>query len=395
MESAGSYLYDTLRRLVAVDTVSAKGNLPLLQALADEFQDHGFRSRLQRWGEGDSIKANLVAVAGPEEPGGLILSGHIDVVPFADQPGWTGNPLELRVEGDRLYGRGTADMKGFVAQCLDAARSLRCDRLRRPLVIALTSDEEVGCTGAGRLIVELPKLLQGCPVPEHAWIGEPTSYRVFSAHKGLVEFEVVVTGKGGHSSLPEDGVNAIAVASQVVEAIGAVQTERRCRRTPSAELFPQCPYTSLNFASIQGGVAPNMIAESCSLVVTYRPLPDEEPLALYEEIRALLEGLEIRDWGSPDRPPQISVGPVTAAPGLVSQPGSPLERVLFERLEVTGSLGAPYCTDGGHLAALGTTPLICGPGELGQAHQPDESLGRHAFEAGTEHILFAVDRLCC
>ena len=136
-------------QLISTDTVSSRGNATLMGALGDRLDAAGFRVRLQQWGEGEQAKANLVAVAGPPEPDGLVVSGHLDVVPFADQPGWTRDPLRLSFEGDRVYGRGTSDMKVFLAQCVDAAAQLDLGALRRPVVFVFTADEEIGCLGAG------------------------------------------------------------------------------------------------------------------------------------------------------------------------------------------------------------------------------------------------------
>jgi len=338
-------------------------------------------------------KANLVAVAGPARPGGLALSGHVDVVPWADQPGWTRDPLRLEIEDRRVYGRGTSDMKGFLAQCLDAVRRLDRTRLERPLHLLLTSDEEVGCLGAARLVESLPVLLGEYPPPALAWIGEPTGWRVFHAHKGVVGFRVQVRGEGGHSSVPEAGVNAIAVAAQAIATIGALQ--RDLRRSPSREfqaLFPEAPYTTVNLGTIRGGTANNMIAESCEFTLSYRPLPDEDPLRLHRQVAERLADPPA-DWGS-DRRGQIRVGEPQWAPGMLSPRGTPLEAALRARLDPPAGEGAPFCTDGGQLARAGIHCLICGPGDLEQAHRPDESVSRAAFEAGADHVLAVVQCLC-
>src|SRR5512145_458951 len=153
-------------RLIAVDTVSTRGNAAVMDELAERLERAGFRARLQRWGEGPHAKANLVAVAGPPEPDGLILSGHLDIVPFEGQPGWTRDALRLVFEGDRVYGRGTSDMKVFLAQCVDAACRLDLAALRRPVVFLFTSDEEIGCLGGARLAAELDGLLGEMPTPK-------------------------------------------------------------------------------------------------------------------------------------------------------------------------------------------------------------------------------------
>jgi acetylornithine deacetylase len=387
-------LEDTAARLVAADTVSHRGNAAVMGELADRLESAGFRARLQRWGDGEGAKANLVAVAGPPEPDGLVVSGHLDVVPFADQPGWTHDPLRLCFDGDRIYGRGTSDMKVFLAQCVDAAARLEVSALRRPVVLVFTADEEIGCLGAARLVPELGALLGEVPAPALAWIGEPTSWRVLHAHKGVCAFGVTVRGRGGHSSVPTAGVNAIAVAAQALAIVGELQAELRARpRTEFADVFPDAPYTTLNFGTVGGGTAANVIAEECRFTVSYRPLPDEDPRWVRDEVERRLAERKLRDWGS-DVEAAVEVSDVLIAPGLLSPQGTVLERVLRERLPGRAGGGAPFCTDGGRFAAAGIASLICGPGELEQAHQPDESVARDAFESGPAHIVRVVEQLC-
>ena len=347
------------------------------------------------WGDPPDEKANLVAVAGPAEPDGLILSGHLDVVPFEDQPGWTRDPLALAFEGDRVYGRGTTDMKVFLAQCVEAAGQLDLDGLRRPLGLIFTSDEEVGCAGAGRLVPELVTAFGDVPMPRLCWIGEPTSWQVFHAHKGVVSFGVHVLGVGGHSSVPSRGVNAIAVAAQLISRIGDIQAGLRARPDPQAtELFPEAPYTTLNFGTVRGGSALNMIAEECRFDVSYRPLPGEDPRALFERIRTRLLDERPRDWGSGAGPVEVRISEPFVTPGMSSRRGTALEGALRERLDEHRVGAAPFCTDGGRFEAAGIDSIICGPGDLEQAHQPDESMSRAGFESGTEHIRALAERLC-
>lgn len=383
-----------LADLVAHDSVSANGNRALMAALAERCEAAGARAALQVWGDAPHEKANVVAVLGPDEPGGLVLSGHADVVPFADQPGWTRDPLRLAADGERLYARGTSDMKGFLAQCLAALHRIDAAKLARPIVLIFTADEEIGCLGAQRLMPELQRLLGATPLPKLAWIGEPTSGRVFHAHKGVVAFSVRVEGRGGHSSVPELGANAIAGAAQVAARLGRLQAERRAK--PSARfaaLFPEAPYTTFNLGTIQGGSAPNMIAESCTLSVSYRPLPDEDPLAFWREAREHLLGEPLRDPGS-ERALAIELTPALAAPGVLSPRGTPLEAALLAQFGGGEVGGAPYCTDAGRFAEAGIDSLICGPGDLAEAHQPNESISHAALASGIEAIATIASRLC-
>lgn len=388
-------LYEVAAHLIRADTVSHRGNAEVMAWLAQRLEEAGLRAALQETEEAGARKANLVAVAGPDEPGGLVLSGHVDVVPFADQPGWSREPLRLTGEGKRLYGRGTSDMKGFLAQCVEAMRRLDPDSLQRPVVLVFTSDEEIGCRGADRLVPELPRLLGDTPLPGWAWIGEPTSGRVFHAHKGVVAFEVTVEGRGGHSSVPEAGCNAIAVAARAIAEVGALQAELRASPGATArELFPEAPYATLNLGTIQGGSALNMIAERCRFSVSYRPLPEDSPLGVYEALRERLATLDARDPGAPDERAAIRLGEPLVAPGLLAARGSALEEALLSAPGAAPGGGAPFCTDAGQLARAGLQSLVCGPGELEQAHQPDESIDRAAFEAGPERILRVLERLC-
>jgi acetylornithine deacetylase len=261
-------------------------------------------------------------------------------------------------------------------------------------VFLFTSDEEIGCLGAARLAPELDALLGEIPKPALAWIGEPTSWKVFHTHKGIVAFSVSVRGEGGHSSVPEAGVNAIAVAAQALASVGALQAELRGRGRPQfAEIFPEAPYTTLNFGTIQGGTASNMIAERCDFTVSYRPLPDEEPLAVYHEARARLLERVPSDWGS-ERGARLEVSEPLLAPGLLTPPGTALEAALRAELGPGPLGGAPFCTDGGRFEVAGIRSLICGPGDLDQAHQPNESISQAAFAEGTKHILRVVERMC-
>ena len=389
------YLYDTIRRLIAFDTVSANSNVEAAQFLADRLQSAGFQTAFQNVEISGVQHANLIAWAGPPVRDGLIVSGHIDTVPFDGQPGWTREPLRADLEGERLYGRGASDMKGFIAQCIDAALKLDQKTLRRPLVFVFTADEEVGCRGAELVGPELGGLLGDLPMPRLCWIGEPTSYGICHAHKSIGAFELKVQGRGGHSGAPAEGVNAIAVMGKVMDVIGKLQQERASSRSAAfAEAFPESPYDVLNFGTISGGIALNMIAEECRLRISYRSLPDVDPMELHREIERRVSDIDTRDWAGGPHRAKITVGRPQIVPPLLSSRGTALERALAEVTGAKTSRGAVFGTDGGHFALSGITSLICGPGDLDQAHQPNESIRREPFERGTEMILRVIDRMC-
>ena len=389
------HLYDTIRRLIAFDTVSANSNIEAAQFLADRLQSAGFKTAFHKIEIAGVGHANLIAWAGPPVRDGLMLSGHIDTVPFEGQPGWTRDPLKAELEGDRLYGRGASDMKGFIAQCIDAAMKLERKTLKRPLVFVFTADEEVGCRGAELVGPQLRRLLGDLPMPRLCWIGEPTSYGICHAHKSIGAFEIRVQGRGGHSGAPAAGVNAIAVMGKVMDVIGKLQQERASSRSAAfAEAFPESPYDVLNFGTISGGIALNMTAEECRLKVSYRSLPDVDPTELHREIERRVHAIDPRDWAGGPHRGTIKVGLPQIVPPLLSERGTSLERALAEVTGAKTSRGALFGTDGGYFARSGITSLICGPGDLDQAHQPNESIRRELFERGTDMILRVIDRMC-
>jgi acetylornithine deacetylase len=364
--------------------------------LARELKARDFIVAEQKIEIGGVSQSNLVAWAGPHRPDGLIISGHVDTVPFEGQPGWTRDALKLEDAGDRLYGRGTSDMKGFIAACLDATRHLDLTRLHRPLVFVFTANEEVGCLGAEKVGPELKAMLGEVPVPRVAWIGEPTSWLVSHAHKSIVLCDVIVRGRGGHSGAPAAGVNSIAVMGKVIEAIGRIQEQRRL--APRAEyeaIFPDAPYDVINLGVISGGMALNMIAEECVLRISYRTMPDVDPVALYEDIERAIAAIDRHDYASDHNRAEIKLGSPMVVPPLNSRRGTALEAALFEATGAHDSGGVLFGTDGGWFARSGIASLICGPGDLEQAHQPDEFIRRHALDRTTPIILKVIDRLCC
>jgi acetylornithine deacetylase len=390
------YLYETARRLVAFDTVSAHSDRAAIDYLAGELRARKFNLAVQSITAGGIAQANLIAWIGPPRENGLIISAHVDTVPYQGQPGWTREPLKLERENDRIFGRGTSDMKGFIAQCLDAAARLDAARLRRPLVFVFTASEEVGCLGAEQAGPALKEILGATPVPRLCWIGEPTSWQVAHAHKSIVAFQVTVRGRGGHSGAPASGVNAIAVMGMVMDAIGNLMRERRDAAPAQFKaIFPAAPYDVLNFGTIHGGIALNMIAEECALRISYRSLPDADPLELYHDVERRLRGLDARDFAGGPQAASIELERPMVVPPLLSPRGTALEAALFAAAGAENSGGVLFGTDGGWFSRSGIVSLICGPGDLDQAHQPNECIRRDAFEGGTAIALEVIERLCC
>ncbi|HKV55322.1 MAG TPA: acetylornithine deacetylase [Candidatus Binataceae bacterium] len=390
-----TYLYEVLERLIGFDTVSSHSDVPAMEYLASQIADHGFKTSLHRFEISGVPQANLIAWSGPPAPGGLIITGHLDTVPVEGQPGWEREPFKMEIADDRIYGRGSSDMKGFLAQCADCARTLDRNRLKRPLVFVFTADEEVGMLGARSVAPALAEILGDVPRPDLAWIGEPTSYDVLHAHKSICAFEIRVRGRGGHSGAPDQGVNAIAVMGKVLDVIGRFQAELRDQRSAEfAEVFPESPHDVMNFGTINGGIATNVIAEQCALRMTYRSLPGVDPLALYEEVKRRIAAIDTHDYASNKFAASIEVATPFAAPSMFSPRGTALEQVLFAVTGNTAARGAQFATDGAWFAGAGINCLICGPGDYAQAHQPNESIRREPFERGPALIADVIQRMC-
>jgi acetylornithine deacetylase len=376
--------------------VSQKSNGAAIDLLADTLERRGLSVCRQRYADAAGIeKVNLVAVAGPSEPDGLIVSGHVDTVPFEGQPGWTRDPLRLEIDGDRAYGRGVADMKGFLAAAVLAAGDVEHKKLRRPLVLLFTADEEIGCLGAERLAGSLDNLLGEVPIPPEAWIGEPNSLAIHHAHKSAVLFTIRVRGRGGHSGMPDSGVSAIAVAGMVLDEIREYGDQLRVHpSTEFATVFPESPFATINVGAIRGGTAANVIAEECELAVLYRSLPGEDPLAIHGELSRRFRDLDAREHTEAIHRATIDVGTPTVVPPMPPSRGSRLEGALRDLTGAPEPRGSLLAADGCRFANAGISTLICGPGEFGEAHQPNESISVSALVRTRELVRLVVERIC-
>lgn len=389
-----STVFDLAAALVGFDTVSANSNVAAAEWLADQLEGRGLRVRLHRYtDERGTAKANVVASVGPPRADGLLISGHLDTVPYADQPGWTRDPLHLTRDGDRVHGRGIADMKGFIAQCVDAVGQIAESSLTRPLVYVFTADEEIGCLGAARLAPELESLLDPIPLPRLAWIGEPTSGRIHHAHKSAVLFSIRVLGKSGHSGFPDAGVNAIVIAGRI---LAALETLGRQLRTGLArpDVFAEAPFSTLNVGTIRGGSAANVIPGECEIGILYRSLPGEDPLAIHGAIVRVLEGLDRRETPSSPEIARIEVSAPVVVPPMESPSTGPLVAALRESTGAGEPSGSLLAADGCRFEPLGVHTWICGPGEFDQAHQPDESLRMRDLDGGVALVERVVARIC-
>lgn len=350
------------RRLVSIPTVSRDSNLPLIEFVESWLNDHGIPSF--RVTNDDGSKANLVASAGPEEAGGVVLSGHTDVVPV-DGQAWDRDPFEPWVDAGRLYGRGTCDMKGFIAAALSAAPAMR--GLRRPIHFALSYDEEVGCLGAPRMIDAIAARLPPCRA---VVVGEPTAMNGVCAHKGIVALRTRVTGFETHSSQTHRGVSAVMTAARLVGYLDAVA--ERLKSETSADTGFDPPYTTVHVGVINGGTAVNIVSRECEFKWDVRGLPGEDVNALIDDFQRFCEREVLPEMRRRHARTGIETGTLSAVPGFEADRESPAVE-LVRRLTGIGALGkASYAAEAGQFQAAGLPSVICGPGSIDQAHQPNE-----------------------
>lgn len=390
-----SELWEITRQLISINTVSSLSNLEAAHYLANYLDQCGFTVHILTDIVEGVQKASVVAWRGPENIDGLIVSGHTDIVPFEGQPGWQSDPLVLKSDGQRLYGRGVTDMKVFLAQMLVAAKHLPLEKLKRPLVFIFTYDEEVAGQGSSRLIHALPQLFQHYPLPKIALIGEPSGFEVFPAHKGFATFDIVVHGKGGHSSLPDRGLNAITNMGRIIQIVQDLNNDLQQHISPeNRKLFPENPATAFNPGIIQGGLAANMIAETCRLTTSIRIAPGDDAEGILDQLRTRVDKEVAQAMKAAHPSCDAHIEKCIIAPPLSSPQDAPFCQLLGQVMGKPVNQGAPFATDGGHFQKLGISSYICGPGLLSEAHQPNESIPIEHCVRGLEKLEQVLTAWC-
>lgn len=383
---------EILRRLVAHDTTSANSTDGIVGEIGELLDRPGSRVRVLPAPAG--AKANLLIELGPAiDPGqraGLLLCGHLDVVP-AGEPGWRSDPFVLTDDGDRWRARGACDMKGFLALAIHCAASLELDRLRRPLALLFTYDEEVGTLGAQDFVRRFGAQL---PLPRAAVIGEPTSLRIVRLHKGHLKLRVLLRGVSAHSSQPRLGRNALESAGRALVALAALREELERERPLWAEHFPEAPFVTLNAGLIEGGVAVNVIPERCEITLGLRPLPGgssgDSPGDSSAELRARVTAAVLA--AAPEAEPEVAV--LGDSPPMICPETAAAPRALAELTGDGATHGASFASDAGPLQALGLQAVLFGPGSIAAAHRPNEFLPKAEFARAGEILRALVDRFC-
>ena len=376
---------ELLDRLVAFETVSKDSNLPLVDFAETFLSERGFVCR--RVYDPTGLKANLIASIGPGGNNGIILSGHTDVVPVTGQV-WSSDPFRLRRDGDRLYGRGAADMKGFVAAMLRIADRASRAPLSRALHIALSHDEEIGCVGVRSLLSDLKNRHFSAAL---CIVGEPTSMQIGLGHKGKIAARATCRGMGGHSSIAPLLLNAVHLATDFVAAIRLQQADISIKGVRDGAY--DVPYTTIHAGKIAGGTALNVVADAATVDFEIRHLSEDDPTALLGQLHSRTEAFLAPYLAQfPDAAIEVEV--LNAYPGFGISPTAPAVETMRAWLPAVETTKVSFGTEAGlYAAALGVPTVVIGPGSMGQGHTLDEFIDLaqlHACDAFLDRMLASL-----
>ena len=363
MSATSSTAKELLARLVAFDTTSSKTNIPLIEFVEAYLAGHGIAS--QRVPTPDGVKSSLFATIGPSGTGGVALSGHTDVVPVAGQA-WDTDPFKMVERDGKLYGRGTCDMKGYLACALAMVPDLEARKLQVPFHLAFSYDEEVGCTGVRPMIAELGKTL---PVPRYVFVGEPSKMAVVDAHKGPVRWRVEVTGRAAHSSMPHLGVNAIAWAGRLIGELLRMEEELKAS-TRNPRFDP--PYTSMQVTQIEGGTASNVVPVPCWFGWETRALPGFDPLTLQRRLETFAAEKCLPEMRRVAPEADIKITRANLVSAYAADTRSGIVPLTLKLAGQNETFAVSYCTEAGLFQDGGAPAIICGPGDIAQAHTVNE-----------------------
>ncbi|MGB0506499.1 MAG: acetylornithine deacetylase [Pikeienuella sp.] len=375
---------EMLEKLIAFPTVSKVSNLDLIAFVEDYLASHGIESR--RVYDDTGQKANLYAQIGPDEPGGVILSGHTDVVPVEGQD-WDTDPFVLTEKDGRLYGRGSCDMKGFDALALAAVPRMLAAGMKRPIQIALSYDEEVGCLGAPRMIKEMRETL---PPAKAVIVGEPSMMKVVTQHKGSLGLSTKVHGFEIHSSLCHEGVSAVMQASRIVSWLYDRTQENMANADPNSPFHPG--FTTLHAGTIRGGTAGNITAKYCEFLTDIRVAPPEEPVQWLARYKTFVRQIEAEMQAV--RPETyIEVNERMMNPPCRQEVDGEAESLARALTGDNGQHVVSYGTEAGQFQEGGYSTCICGPGSIEMAHQPNEYISIAQLNAGEAFMDRLIQRL--
>lgn len=380
-----THVYEIFDRLIAFPTVSRDGNIDLIRYVADYLSGAGIDAELYPHEDGD--RASLFATVGPHKRGGVVLSGHTDVVPV-DGQAWTSDPFRLVRRGNRLFGRGAADMKGFIACAIEALVAAKDQDLARPLHVAFSYDEEIGCVGVRPMLTELAAA--GIR-PEWVLIGEPTAMQVATGHKGKTGIRATCRGHAAHSALAPTGLNAIHLAADMLSGIREMQAEieRTGRRDPDYDV----PYTTLHAGVIHGGTALNIVPDHCEMLFEIRNIAEDDPRSFMDEFFDRAEAIVSSKRNMfPEAAIRLEI--FNEYPGLSTDEAGEIASRAIALSGQASRIKVAFGTEGGLFQeVLGTTTIVCGPGSMDQGHKPDEFVTIDQMEECRSMLLRVTDTL--
>ena len=357
---------DILADLIRFPTVSTDSNLAMIDYLADRMEQAGAQVTIYK--DETGAKANLYATIGPDCAGGILLAGHTDVVPVTDQD-WTADPFAMVERNGRLFGRGTCDMKGFIAATVALAPYYAQHAKTRPVHFAFTYDEETGCLGATSLVRHL---VERDDCPTLAIIGEPTEMRMIEGHKGCFEYTTHFCGREGHGSLPDLGVNAVEYAVRYVARLLDLRQGLKDRAPTRSRFSP--PYTTINVGGLHGGVAHNVIPGKASVEWEMRPVQNGDADYVKSDLRAYCADVLLPQMQAIWSDASITTEVIAEVEGLEPMDDNAARDLVAELTGANGTDVVSFGTEGGIFQSLGMSVLVCGPGSIEQAHKPDEYL---------------------
>ena len=378
---------EMIAKLVSFDTTSRDSNLPLIDFVADYLNGHGVAST--KIPDETGKKANLYATVGPKDVPGIVLSGHTHVVPVDGQP-WVTDPFKVVEKDGRLYGRGTTDMKSFSAVALSMVPEFLKQPLKTPIHFALSYDEEVGCLGAPRMSAQLGRL---GVMPRIVIVGEPTDMTVVNAHKGVRSFRTTLTGLEQHSSATHMGVNAVMYAAEIIHFLGQLAEEWKTKHArPESGFEP--PYTTIHVGTIQGGTAQNIIPRHCVFTWEYRLIPGDDGERIKRRFDEFVAGAILPRMRAVWPEASVETAVRAAVPGLHPEDGSSAE-ALCKALARTNEVGVvSYGTEAGQFQEVGISTVVCGPGNIREAHKPNEFIELSQVKKCEEFMRRLLTEVC-
>ena len=371
---------DILKKLIEFPTISESSNKNIMSFIDNYLGRFNVKGKLI---QGEKNRFNYHCMIGPNKDGGIIFSGHTDVVPVEGQ-NWISEPFKLLKKNDKYYGRGTCDMKGFIAVCLSLVPEIKKKKLKKPIHFIFSYDEEIGCVGIRKLIPFLKKLN---PKPDFCLVGEPTEMKIINEHKGKKNFLVSFQGHEAHSSLTEDGVNSIDYCSKFINYLSKIQGEL-INKYKNNKYSPA--YPTLNVGKINGGLAVNIIPNKCIMEFEIRDTPEMESKLFINKIKRFLKELEI-DMKKKVKTCKIELEVKNNFPPLLTDNSSNFISLCLQALKKNSTSAVSFGTEAGIFNEIGFETIVCGPGSIKQAHKPNEFIEIKQLDKCREFLLKLIE----